>query len=238
MANIYIGSYKDILKNYYEKQKKLNDEINTNNSTYAPKYADKYNDEVKVRQAQAYNEARQSIQAVFEQVRGYLANASFLNVESLTADRLLFADDSGFDLTPEDVKGYVERYQTNYTMLRLIKDWITKHNTVDEGRLTGKFDDIKITMPSDQLQIYKQFGESALRTIDKIYTNGNVMIDPVEIEYYADPSLAGDLLQTVGSGMGLSDYKTHRVPESAQHCFDNVKLNTTTTTSGNMFVGQ
>ena len=236
MSNIYIGSFKDILKGYYEKQKKLNEEIESNNQRFAPEYAGKYNAEVKAKQAQAYSDARQSITEVFEQVKGYLANANFLNVESLTADRLIFADGSGFDLTPEDVQGYVERYQDNFTMLRLIRDWITKHNTPEEGHLFGKYEDIKIVLPADQLDVYKKFADSALHITDKIFTNGNIMQSPLEIEYYADPRMAGDMLATVGSGMGLSDYKNHRVPESVKHCFDNVRL-VTETTNGNVFVG-
>lgn len=235
MSNIYIGSFKDILKNYYAKQKKLNEEIESNNQRFAPEYADKYNAEVKAKQAQAYSDARQSITDVFEQVKGYLANANFLNVESLTADRLIFADNSGFDLTPEDVKGYVERYQGNFTMLRLIRDWITKHNTPEEGHMFGKYEDIKIVLPADQVDVYRQFADSALHICDKIFTNGNVMRDPLEIEYYADPRMAGELLATVGSGMGLSDYKTHRVPESVKHSFDGVRL-ATQTGNGNVFV--
>ena len=170
MSNIYIGSFKDILKSYYEKQKKLNEEIESNNQRFAPEYADKYNAEVKAKQAQAYSDARQSITDVFEQVKGYLANANFLNVESLTADRLIFADNSGFDLTPEDVKGYVERYQGNFTMLRLIRDWITKHNVPEEGQM-GRYHDIKIGLPIDKLYTYKQFGDSALNICESfLYT--------------------------------------------------------------------
>lgn len=235
MSNIYVGSFKDILKGYYEKQKKLNEEIESNNQRFAPEYADKYNAEVKAKQAQAYSDARQSIKDVFEQVRGYLANANFLNVESLTADRLIFADNSGFDLTPEDVKGYVERYQGNYTMLRLIRDWVAKHNKPEEGHLFGKYENIKIVLPSDQVEVYKQFADSALHICDKIFTDGNIMRDPLEIEYYADPRMAGELLATVGSGMELSDYKNHRVPESVKHSFDNVKL-TTQADNGNVYV--
>lgn len=235
MGNIYVGSFRDILKNYYTKQKKLNEEIESNNQRFAPEYADKYNAEVKAKQAQAYSDARQSITDVFEQVKGYLANANFLNVESLTADRLIFADNSGFDLTPEDVKGFVERYQENYTMLRLIRDWIAKHNKPEEGQLFGKYQDIKILLPADQVEVYKKFADSALHICDKIFNAGSLMCDPLEIEYYADPRLAGEMLDTIGSGMGLSDYKNHRVPESAKHCFDDVKL-ASQENSGNLYV--
>lgn len=235
MSNIYIGAFKDILRGYYTKQKKLNEEIQANNQQYTPEYADKYNAEVKARQAQAYNSVRQSITDVFEEVKGYLANANFLNVENLTADRMIFADNSGFELTPEDVKGYVERYQGNYTMLRLIRDWISKHDVPEEGHLFGKYHEIKIVLPADQLNVYKQFADSALHICDRIFANGNNMPSLSEIEYYADPHLANDLLATIGSGMGLRDYKNHRVPESVRHSFDGVKL-ASEAGNGNVYV--
>ncbi len=224
MSNIYIGSFKDILKGYYEKQKKLNAEIEKNFQKYAPEYADKYNAEVKARQAQAYNDARKNISDVFEQVKGYLANANFLNVESLTADRLIFADNSGFDLTPEDIKAYVERYQGNFSMLRLIRDWVTKHSAPEEGHRYGKYSDIRITLPSDQVNVYKQFAESALSVCDRIFTDSGV--SQTEVELFGDERLASELYAVIGNGMGLSDYKTHRVPESVKHSFDDVRLAT------------
>lgn len=232
MNNIYIGSFKDILKNYYAKQKKLNEEIESNNQRFAPEYADKYNAEVKAKQAQAYSDARQSVANIFEQVKGYLANANFINVENLTADRLIFEDNSGFELTPEDIKGYVERYQGNYTMLRLIRDWVSKHSTPEDVHRYGKYSDIKIVLPSDQVDVYKQFAESALSVCDRIFTGSGV--SQTEIDLFGDERLASELYGVIGSGMGLSDYKNHRVPESVKHCFDGVRL-ATEAGNGNVF---
>lgn len=232
MGNIYVGSFKDILRNYYDKQQKLNKEIEANNQKYTPEYAEQANAEVKAKQAAVYNGARQSITNVFEQVKGYLASANFINVEALTSDRLLFTDNSGFELTPEDVRGYVERYQGNPTMLRLIKDWIAKHNTPEDGQMFGKFHDVKITLPSDQVSVYKQFADSALRICDKIFTTGS---SQTEIDYYGDEHMAKELYDTIGNGMDLSNYKGHRVPESVKHSFDAVKLNIETG-NGNVFV--
>ena len=225
MKNIYVGCFKDYLKIFYEKQKKLNAEIEQNNKIYGPEYAAKANSAVRAKQEQAYLEARQGIASTFEEVKGYLANCNFLNVENLTADRLLFSDNSGFDLTPEDIRYYVERYQNNPTMLRLIRDWITKHNEDD------KFSGIKISLPSDQLNTYKQFADSALGMCDKIYTS---TMSSIEVDCWADERFAGDLYAVIGNGMSLSDYKNSRVPESAKHCFDDVKL-ATQTGNGNTF---
>ena len=246
MSNIYVGSYKDILKGYYKKQKAFNEKIADNNKRFSPEYADKENKAVQEQQGQAYNEAQASINEVFTTVRGLLANANFINVESLTADRMFFADDSGFDLSAEEVQGFVERYANNFTMLRLIKDWIAKHDTTTKEHPVGKYASVNIITPIDMVQAYKKFGEGALAVVDKIYGNGIIMQDPnysngtgyygnaqgktekkeypLEIELFGDENFARELFAVVGSGMGLSDYKTKRVPDTAKHAFDDIKL--------------
>ena len=244
MANIFVGSFKDIIKGYYKKQKAFNAKIADNNKRFSPEYAEQENKAVKEQQTQAYNEAQASINEVFTTVRGLLANANFINVESLTADRMFFADDSGFDLSAEEVQGFVERYKDNFTMLRLIKDWIAKHDKTTKEHPAGKYASVIIIMPADMVQAYKKFGEGALAVCDKIYGNGIIMQDldysngsnpnaqgrtekkeyPLEIEYYGDENFARELFAVVGSGMGLSDYRTKRVPDTAKHAFDDIKL--------------
>lgn len=244
MANFYVESFKDIIKGYYKKQKAFNAKIADNNKRFSPEYAEKENKAIKEQQTQAYNEAQASINEVFTTVRGLLANANFINVEALTADRMFFADDSGFDLSAEEVQGFVERYKDNFTMLRLIKDWIAKHDKTTKEHPAGKYASVIIIMPADMVQAYKKFGEGALDVCDKIYGNGIIMQDldysngsnpnaqgrtekkeyPLEIEYYGDENFARELFAVVGSGMGLSDYRTKRVPDTAKHAFDNIKL--------------
>ena len=149
MGNIYVGQFRDILKGYYRKQKEYNAKIVENNKRFSPEYAEKENKQIREQQTQSYNEAKASIDDVFSTVRTLLANANFLNVESLTADRLFFETNSGFDLSADEVRSYVERYSDNFTMLRLIKDWIAKHDTHTKEYPAGKYADIKITMPID-----------------------------------------------------------------------------------------
>lgn len=250
MANVYVGIFKDIIKGYYKKQKAFNAKIADNNKRFSPEYAEQENKAVKEQQTQAYNEAQASINEVFTTVRGLLANANFINVESLTADRMFFADDSGFDLSAEEVQGFVERYKDNFTMLRLIKDWIAKPDKTTKEHPFGKYASVKIITPVDMVQAYKKFGEGALAVVDKIYNNGIIMHEldnnnvnpvfdpntgkpikqekreyPLEIEVYGNEDFAKDLFAVVGSGMGLSDYRTKRgVPNTAKHAFDEIKL--------------
>lgn len=236
MANLYIGQFRDILKMYYEKQKGFNSEIDTNNQRFSPEYAESENAKVREKQAQAYANAKQSINSIFESVRACLANATYLNPESISRDTMaLFDDANSFNLTESDIYAQIEKHEGNFVMLRFIQNWIDRHNTPAEGKMFGKYENIKITMPSDQLEVYRQFAESALSICDKIYTNANIMIDPIEIDHYADERMAGNLLEIIGSGMKLSDYKSQIVPETVKHTFDNVTL-TLNKGNGNLYI--
>lgn len=220
MTNLYVGMFRDVLKGYLAKAKAVANELKSNNEKFSPEYASKENEKSQAKAIQYYTDAKNSINSIFEDVRSYLAIANFPNVEDLTADRLLFAKDSNINLTAEEVKGFVERYTNNYTMLRVIKDWLhTNHEGMTE--YTGVA--ITINMPSDVLAVYKKFADSALSLIDSIYNNADTF-NELSLSAYADENFGASLFAVIGNGMGLSDYKSKRVPESAKHCFDNVML--------------
>ena len=52
MANIYVGSFKDIIKAYYKKQKAFNAKIADNNKRFSPEYAEQENKAVKEQQTE------------------------------------------------------------------------------------------------------------------------------------------------------------------------------------------
>ena len=215
---------KDYLKGYYKKQKDFNAKIEENNKRFSPDYAITENKKVIEQKAQAYEEAKAKINEIFNTAKTLLINANWVNVENLTADRLFFSADSGFDLTAEDVQAFVEKYHDNATMLRLIQDWITKHDTSTPEHPVGKYASVKIILPVDKLRAYKKFGEGALSVIEKIYNDSLIMIDPIELDTFADERFAKDLFDIVGNGMELGDYKSKKIPETAKHIFDDIVL--------------
>lgn len=224
MSNIYISQMKDLLKNYYEKQKKYNAQIEENNKRFSAEYADRENETVRQQQATEYEHTKAVINDIFNTVREYLAIASFPNVESLSADRYIF--ESGIDLSVEQVQAFVDRYTKPYnpTMLSYIQSWINKNNTAQKGQMFRKYDSIKIITPQEQLKAYKTFGDSALSIASKIYHNGNIMIQPLELDSFADEKFGANLFSVIGDGMSLSDYKTARVPDSAKNIFNDTTL--------------
>lgn len=216
MSNIYLKKYKDILEAYYDRQKELNKQEEDNNKTYAPAVAQMKNREIQEAKAQAYEGAKGLIDTVFKEAKTLLAYGSFINVEDLTADRLIF--ESGFELTAQDIKAYLERYADNYTMKRLIADWVKKQPKPEQ------YGDINFALPSDQLEVYRQFGEKAIYLCNKIFSNG--WSAELGIENFEDETMNRYKLDIIGSGEELAGYKSKRVPDAQTHIFDSVKLDT------------
>lgn len=222
--NIYVSQMKDVLKSYYDKQKKYNDKIDENNKRFSEEYAKQENEIVKQQQAEEYAHTQAVINDIYNTARRYLAIASFPDVSHLTADRNIF--ESGIDLSVQQVQAFVDRYTKPYnpTMLSYIKSWINRNDTKEKGQMFGKYDSVKIITPEEQVKAYKKFGDSALNIANKIYHNGNIMIQPLELDSFADEQFGASLFSVIGDGMTLADYKTAKVPDSAQNVFNDISL--------------
>lgn len=223
MSNIYTGMMKDVCKNYLRRDRTIIKEIAENGSKYSVDYANKLNKDSETLRIQYYNDAKGMIEKIFDDVKQYLAVASFPNVEQLTADRLLF-EENGINLTVEEVAGFTERYKDNFTMLRIIKTWLEKHTENVEGDIKlSPFNSIRINLPEEHLAVYKMFAESALSLIDTIYADSTNFNESM-LDAFGDEKFGAGLYEVIGNGMSLKDYRAKNVPESAKHKFDDVTL--------------
>lgn len=218
MPNMYISMMKRVMEKYLEQQKAGNAQIIRNREYYMPEIAEEKNDAIKAKQMEQYVAAQNEIGKIFSNVRRYLANANFPNVGYLTADRLLF--ESGMSLSPAEIEGFVERYKMNFTMLRLIRDYIARQPE------TFALNIIEIHLPAELLEVYRWFAEEALKILHKISVNSLIIESPLEIELFDSDALTTvhDKLAVIGDGHGLADYGSADVPESAKHQFDTVLL--------------
>ena len=221
MANIYIGQVKDLLRNFYNRTQSKRKEIEANNTRYSPEYAQTANTEIMEKMAIDYENVLNSINSIFVNVRGLLAKANFPNVEQLTADRLLFDKSGTLNLSAEDVQGFVERYRDNFTMSRLISDWIDAKRKETKSDEMNPYEAIRINTPADYLSVYQKIFNSASSLAERIYSDS---VTKTELDLFADEDFGRELFAVIGDGMNLNSYKTARVPESASHCFDNVNL--------------
>ena len=216
MSNVYLKQYQNILEAYQTKLKALNKQIEENNERFSAEYAEQENRTVRAEKEKTYEEAKDLIRKTFDTTKTLLSYGSFINVEDLTADRLIF--ESGFELTKQDIQAYLERYRDNFTMKRLICDWVKKQPKPEQ------YGDIVFATPAEQLEVYKQFAEKAMYVANGIYTERKKHFIPLEIETFQDEKMCARELAVIGTGEELAGYKNKRVPETQLHIFDSVQM--------------
>ena len=218
MKNVYLQQYQDILEAYQTKLKALNRQIEENNRNFSAEYAEQQNKEIRAEKEKTYEEAKDLIRKNYEETKLLLSTASFIDVEDMTADRLIF--ESGFQLTKQDIRAYLERYKDNFTMKRLICDWVKKQPKPEQ------YGDIVFATPEEQLEVYKRFGEKAMYVANGIYGERKEHFIPLEIESFQDETMCARELAVIGDGKALEQYrsKSKRMPETQLHIFDGVQM--------------
>lgn len=209
--NIYVGQWRDMLKMYHKKELALA----ASADDVIRKYTDEFQEfelaKVRAQSEQEYNHATEFIINSFLKVRESLSVANTIDPSKLTADKALFTDGS-FKLTRDEIQFFIDKYQENPTMLRLISDYIERQ----EG---NEFEGLRINTSAEKLQVYQQFGNSCLDVMRRIHFDPK-RVSAFEVEHFGDPDFASELYSKIGTGMNLDSFK------SAYHnsCFDNVTL--------------
>ena len=215
MKNTYVEQMKTVLSSYHTLQRVRNKEIAENNEKYSPQYAEQLNAEVRKKKQQDYEDARNEIQKIFDQVKGYLARGNFPDPDELTDDRKLFDGDS-IELSKLEVEALAQKYRDkgNFTMLRLIDTWAQRNGRID----------LQLNLPAEQLEMYAHFAKSALFTIDGIFSERKEHFIPLEIQNFGDEKMYANEYAVVGSGAKLVETAFKNVPDVALHVFDSVSL--------------
>ena len=221
MTNFYVEQMRDVINSFYAKEKESQKQIKSAKEKYSPEYLGTIINDLEFNRERDYNTAKMLISDIFTDIREYLSISNFPNVAQLTGDRLLFSENSGIDLTVQEVETFIERYKDNCTMLRVITNWLEKNHSGMNGYTTLQK---KIVMPIDKLETYKKFAESALSLIDTIYNTTDVTGLELMINSYADENFAKELFDKIGDGRTLKETSKFQVPENAKHTFDYIEL--------------
>lgn len=222
MSNIYVTRMKNALSEYYNKELSFSAQIADIFERFTDVYAEDEAARVRAQSEECCQFYKNKIVKIFEEVREALAVASFPDPGWLTADRTVFDLNAPFVLSPAEVAVYVDKYtkRENYSMLRMISDWIAQKNTSGE---MNPYRDIRIYLPSDHLMIYKKFADSALSQIETIHQNVK-SVNPDAVSYYADENFASEWYSIIGNGQGLKAYHDKTVEDAVRHSFDTVTL--------------
>lgn len=223
MKNVYIDQYAQSLQNFFNSQQDTLNKIRENNSRFLPEYANRYNSKLKEQQQAAYQACQQEIFKTFENVRSLLAKATYPYVKLLNEEDIRLFN-SGWNLPPEVIMDQVEKHQRecNFPMLTWIRDWLAKQ---PQSLATAS---IQFYFPADYLDVYRQFGNLALRNAAKIAApNSPIMTNPLELQIFVDESAHRRAFEIIGDGQGLSSYQNAEVSDRILHSFDEVKLQNT-----------
>ncbi len=232
MSNIYVGQMKDAMKSYYRKHCELEKQKKENSSRYVQAVRDKCNQELTAKQADYCNKAKQTINEIYQDVRGKLGRCCYLDSEKLNSDRFLL--ESGIALSEEEIAMLAEKNKTNFTMLRLLQNYVDSHNDINGEFPMGRYANIKIPLPADSLAVYRRFAQAAIDMCDDIYSDSDSATEAA-VEAFGDEKFSGDLYQVIGDGMDLNSKISISAPKNLEHKFDSETLIMETNT--NVFVG-
>lgn len=217
MGNIFVGQFHDAIKNFYNYAKKAEQEKAENDKTFNTQTVELKNREIQAKLSAECERYKRLINEIFCEVRSSFAKSNFPQVESISLDRMFFDGSVPVDLSAKEMQLFIEKHKNNPTMLRIIKTFI--HGQKGNRYSTQlRF----IHLPSDKLEVYRQFGQAALDLIDRIYSNPSIDVNFVNA--YADERFSASLFEVIGSGLELSDYKTFKTPAGAEKVFDNIVL--------------
>ena len=169
MENVYANKLKKVLETYNNKQKEFEKNIANAKETLLPAIADSKIKEISQKQAITYQQAKESVVTLFDELKGRLARANFPSTEDLSTDRLFFDGSADIDLSIAETKVFLERYKTNATMKKMIKNLILKNHSSKGGEPNDwTILANSISTPERELEEYKKIFNSCLGTINTI----------------------------------------------------------------------
>lgn len=217
--NCIIEKNQAIVKGFYRATLAIDNKKAENKSRYSPAIATEENNKLNAEKENLYNKARDGIIANFNEVRELCSIASFPAVENITDDSILFTDKSPIELTTEEIRAYRDKYSNNFTMLRIIKDWLEKAHTG-----FNDYTDIKMTihLPIEQLREYAENASTALGLLSTINQNAKSVSSAIIDSFCGE--LNKNTMDIIGDGEALQSAKRYNIPEKAKHLMDFIVL--------------
>ncbi len=214
MKNYYINRLKNVSTNFFNETSALRREQERNKAMYSEKIAEEKNQLIEQEISEKHKASRKVVYDTFDRVRRGLGRESFPKIEELAPERLFLSADSPLKLSENEVRSMILYYQNNPTMSRLLFDFATKNYPY----LTAE-----IVLPSDKLQVYKEFCEGSLSLLEKTICG---KADSTLIEGFADEDFCGDLLEKIGTGGDIdTNLENSSIPQNTETTFENVLIN-------------
>ena len=159
--NQHINTMKTAIMTYYSTAKAAYNRMYLDKQQYLPSVAK----DLEIKEREGLKKARDEVLAIIDQAQlaGMAESAARdqLRGEDITADAQLL--DGRLQLTNDDVGQLIERHRENYTMRRLIRDYLVKQNRPLDLWPLMRMDD------AGSQARWAKIGAEAAQTIESIY---------------------------------------------------------------------
>lgn len=214
MENFYINKIKNIVMEYADTEKDIAKQIKSNNGFYSQAEAERQNAVLISRSDSEYQRAISLINSTFKEIRAKLANCTRLQITELSGTEVknaigFFNGQYPVSLTPDDIKNFINDYKNNFTMCRILNDYIDKN--FDDDVTTKAMLKAELPTPRTLCEKYKSVCQSAINQIGAVHSN------PATVVSF---NVTADTLELLGSANNILTISAVNPPNT----FDDIVL--------------
>lgn len=214
MVNLVISQFKDTIKHFYKSAQAIRQEQEYNKNRYAPDVARELNGELISKLSAQAEKSKNLIAEIYSETLKKLSVLSAPNSAELDCNDYWILSDMNYNANERDFAIIIDRNKEHFTFLRAIKN-------IAEAKDIA----VRINLPEDMVEVYREFAQSAITLIEKIGLAPSV--SATEIDSFADPDFGKQLFEVVGEGRELDNVSLSNKSELETNSFSNYKLDLT-----------
>ena len=198
MTNYFVEQIKTLMKDFLSREKTGAKEIKRNSGYYSAEMATTKNTEITNQSENDYLSVINEINNVFKVIKQRVAVSSFPKAMDISDDVKLF--DGTFPLSQAEIEIFINKYEHNETMLRVISNYIDENFAENPTVLAY----LKSKIPSARniLEKYQRIFQSAINIVG-VYHNNPSGSQESSIDDFATD------LSVIGSGQYLQMYNVN-----------------------------
>ena len=198
MTNYFVEQIKTLMKDFLSREKTRAKEIKRNSGYYSAEMATTKNTEITNQSENDYLSVINEINNVFKVIKQRVAVSSFPKAMDISDDVKLF--DGTFPLSQAEIEIFINKYEHNETMLRVISNYIDENFAENPTVLAY----LKAKIPSARniLEKYQRIFQSAINIVG-VYHNNPSGSQESSIDDFATD------LSVIGSGQYLQMYNVN-----------------------------
>lgn len=198
MTNYFVEQIKTLMKDFLSREKTRAKEIKRNSGYYSAEMATTKNTEITNQSENDYLSVINEINNIFKIIKHKVTVSSFPKSTDISDDVKLF--DGTFPLSQAEVEIFINKYEHNESMLRIISRYIDEH--FGENPTVCAYLKTKIPSARNILEKYQRIFQSAINIVG-VYHNNPSGSQESSIDDFATD------LSVIGSGQYLQMYNVN-----------------------------